>query len=184
MNTELLKPILGRKSVFAFDPKPLTHSQIDTLFDAARWAPSSYNEQPWRFYYASRATPESFLRLLSTLMPPNRKWAKDASLLVVSAARKISGVTGKENLYAIHDTALAEANLMLQAQHMGFVTHPMGGFSHSKVRDVASIPDDYHVVAVLAVGYQGDEATLSPELLKRATAPRERKPLVDLAMEL
>jgi nitroreductase len=184
MNTTILKSIANRTSAFAFDPKPIPAEVISLLFDAARWAPSSYNEQPWRFYYASRSNTEAFEALIKTLVAPNAQWAKNASLIIISAAKKLSDVSGKENYYALHDTALAEANLIIQAQELGLITHVMGGFSHGKARTSASIPDDYHIAAAIAVGYPTSTETLSPELKQRANAPRVRNEIKDFAFEV
>lgn len=184
MSTKVLKPISERSSVLAFEPKPIPDADLQLLFEASRWAPSSYNEQPWKFYYASRSNPEAFAKLLSTLVPANAEWAANASVLIISAAKKISDVSGGENYYALHDTALAEANLILQAQSIGLASHIMGGFSHEQARSVAGIPDAYHVVAAIAIGYPGNTATLSPANQKRALSVRSRKAINEVFVSI
>ncbi|HOP04992.1 MAG TPA: nitroreductase family protein [Tenuifilaceae bacterium] len=178
------KTILNRKSEIAFEPKPITQEQISLLFEAARWAPSSYNEQPWRFYIASRANMAAFESMLSILAPGNQEWAKNASLLIISTAKKNVTRNETENFYALHDTALAEANLVFQAESMGFSTHIMGGFDKNFAKQALSIPDDFIPVAAIAVGYKGTIDNLSPSNRERATAERVRKRIDEILVEV
>lgn len=177
-------PIANRKSVLAFENKVLNDTDIEKLFEAARWAPSSYNDQPWRFYYASRKDAESFSNLISCLAPPNKEWAQNASIIVISTAQKHLTLNGKKNTYAKHDTGLATANLLIQAESMGLASHPMGGFDRDKVRDVLNLSDDYIPVAAIAVGVYGNFDNLSEENKKRERMPRERKPLDEVAVKI
>ena len=167
-------PIKDRRSELAFAPKELSTEVILELFDAARWAASSYNEQPWRFYYAKREAPEAFVSVLNLLAEGNRVWAKDASALIVSAAIKELHRTGKQNFYAMHDVGMATANLMIRAAELGLVTHPMGGFDHELMHETLMMDDTEYPVSVIAVGYKGNAAALPPELQKRLNAPRVR----------
>ncbi|MBN1990297.1 MAG: nitroreductase family protein [Bacteroidales bacterium] len=166
--------ITMRRSEMAFSLKELPTDTLFELFEAARWAASSYNEQPWRFYYAKREDPEAFVAVLNLLAEGNRVWAKDASVLIVSAAKKELHRTGRQNFYAMHDVGMATANLMIRATELGLATHPMGGFDHKLMHDTLMMDDTEYPVAVIAVGYKGNAAALPPELQKRLNAPRVR----------
>ncbi len=176
--------ISSRKSILAFEPKILSSTEINMLFEASRWAPSSYNEQPWRFYYASRENMESFEKMLSILVTGNSEWAKNASLLILSTARKHLTLNGKENGYAMHDTGLATSNLLIQAESMGLATHVMGGFDRDKAKEIYDFDENTILVSAIAVGYHGDISTLSESNQKRANAERKRKPLAEIAIEI
>ena len=176
--------IANRSSELAFDPKPFTNEQINLLFEASRWAPSSYNEQPWQFFYASRENVAAFENMLSILAPANQEWAKNASILILSTAKKHVTRNGSENFYAIHDTALAQANLIFQAESMGFSTHIMGGFNRELAKQSLPITEGYIPVAAIALGYKGDVNTLSSAYKSRANAPRVRKDINEIAVEL
>jgi nitroreductase len=176
--------IANRYSELAFEPKSISKSDVDLLFEAARWAPSSYNEQPWRFYFASRDNKESFEKMLSILVPGNSEWAKDASLLIISTAQKHLSLNGNDNAYAKHDTGLATSNLLIQAESMGFATHVMGGFDREKARNILDFPESTIPVAAIAVGYHGDKSKLSEANIKRANVPRKRKPVNEIAVEI
>jgi nitroreductase len=180
-----INPIIAeRKSELAFSSIPIPLNELYLMFEAARWAPSSYNEQPWRFYFASRENPAGFEKMLGILAPGNQEWAMNASALIITTAKKNVTRNGNENFYAMHDTAMAEANLIFQAQSMGFATHVMGGFDQQAARKVLNISDDFSPVVAIAVGFSGDTATLSSSLLKRAESPRQRKPIVEIINEV
>jgi nitroreductase len=176
--------IIDRKSTLAFKPVELQHDQIDPLFEAARWAPSSYNDQPWKFYFALRTNTDNFKSLLSFLMPGNIEWAQNSSIIIISTARTFLSLNGKENIYAMHDTGMATANLLLQAQSMGLATHIMGGFDRDGVKKHLGLTEGWIAVTAIAVGYPGDKSLLSEVNLKRANAPRVRKPLEDIAQQI
>ena len=184
MSNKIIEPIVNRKSVLAFDTKSVSLEQLNSLFEAARWAPSSYNEQPWKFFYASKDDNESFTKIINCLAPPNKEWAKNASVLIISTAKKELTLNGKLNSYAMHDVGLATANLLLQAQAMGLASHPMGGFSKDKARDVLNLSNDYDPVAAIAIGYHGDYELLSEDNKKREGMPRQRKPIDEVAMKV
>ena len=178
------KIIANRNSELAFDSKPLTSEQIHLLFEASRWAPSSYNEQPWQFFYASRENIAAFENMLSILVPGNQEWAKNASLLIISTAKTHVTRNGSENFYALHDTALAEANLVFQAESMGLSTHIMGGFDREFAKQALPMPEGYIPVAAIAVGYKGNFDDLSAANKNRANAPRIRKNIDEIAVEI
>lgn len=149
----ILENIIKRYSPYSFQDKDISIEDLNTLFDAARRAPSSYNEQPWRFIYATRDNEEEWNRMLDILIPQNREWAKTASILMLSVAKKTSIVTGKPNPYSFHDTGMAVNNLLNQATSMGIYVHQMGGYSRDKAIENLNIPDEYQPVAMMALGY-------------------------------
>ncbi len=180
----ILEAIQSRKSGYAFLNKAVEDEKIESLFEAARWAASSMNVQPWRFIYAKHGDPE-FQLMLSTLAEGNQIWAKNASVLVFSAAQVDYTFNDHlyKNAYAWHDTGMATAHLMLQAANLGLVSHPMGGFDHQKAADNFKLPKEYQPVAIIAIGYKGDETKLPEDLQKRQAAPRTRKPLNEIAFK-
>lgn len=180
----ILEAIQNRKSGFAFSDKKVEDEKLEAIFEAARLSASSMNVQPWRFIYARNGEPE-FQLICSTLVEGNQKWAKDAPVLVLSVAQVEYSYDGKPyiNAYAWHDTGMATAHLMLQATDLGLATHPMGGFDHQKVSENFKLPKEYQPVAVIAVGYKGDESTLPEDLRKRQNTPRIRKALNEIAFK-
>jgi nitroreductase len=178
----VLEAIQLRKSEFAFSSKAVEDEKIDTLFEAAGLAPSSMNVQPWRFIFGKREEPE-FQEILSLLFEGNQKWAKDAALLILSIGQTEYTFNGKvyKNDYASHDTGMATALLMIQATELGLASHPMGGFDHNKAIENFSLPKEYQPLAIIAIGYKGDESKLSEDLFKRQSAPRKRKALNEIA---
>ena len=168
-----------RRSPRAFEDREVTEEQLETLFEAARWAPSAMNEQPWRFIYATKQDKENFNRLFSCLVEGN-SWAQKASALFITVAKKSYDYDGSPNSHAWHDVGLASGNLLLQATDLGLHVHMMGGFKAAKAREVLGIPEGYEPVAMGAIGYAGDPDTLPEALKKRELAPRTRKPLEEL----
>ncbi|MEJ8757319.1 nitroreductase family protein [Pontibacter sp. H259] len=174
---EVNELIQNRWSPRAFSSKPVEVEKLEALFEAARWAPSAMNEQPWRFVYATKDNPEAYNNLLSTLAEANQVWAKEAPVLILSVAKSNYSSFEGRNTHAWHDAGMATANMAFQATALGLHLHIMGGFSADKAREVLQIPEGYEPVSIIAVGYLGD-ATQLPEPLKiRETAPRNRKPL-------
>jgi nitroreductase len=168
-----------RKSPRAFADTPVEEEQLEALFEAARWAPSAMNEQPWRFIYATKEDKENFERLFSCLVEGN-SWARKASALFVTVAKKTYDFNGNPNSHAWHDVGLATGNLLLQATDLGLHVHLLGGFKADKAREVLGIPEGYEPVTMGAVGYIGDPETLPEALKARELAPRKRKPLQEL----
>lgn len=177
----ILDAINQRKSGFAFSSKSIEPEKLNTIFEAARLAPSSMNVQPWRFIYANRNEPE-FQLILDTLFDGNKKWAKDAATLVLSIAQEEYTFNDKvfKNAHAWHDTGMANVLLMVQAAELGIESHPMGGFDHQRAIQSFNLPKEYEPVVVIALGYKGDENVLLEDLLKRQKAPRTRKPLSEV----
>ena len=155
----VLSLIQSRWSPRKFADRPVTDAQLFHLFEAARWAPSSYNEQPWIFILGRKGH-ASYQKLLSLLVPGNASWAKTAPVLVLTAAKQSFHHNGKPNRHAFHDVGMALENLMLAARGEGLFTHPMGGFYLEKARDALHLPEGVEPVAMVALGYlaEGEEA--------------------------
>lgn len=170
--------ILKRNSPRAYSEGVIGKEMIDSLFGAARWAPSSMNEQPWIYYYATRDNRELFNSFLDCLVPGNSSWAGEADMLILSVARKKFSYNGKPNRHAMHDTGAANTLLALQAAEIGLQAHQMGGFDMNKTLERFGLDSETHEPAsFIAVGYQGDPEQLPEELRKRELAPRVRKEL-------
>lgn len=170
--------LLARRwSPRAFAEQPVESDKLASLFEAARWAPSSSNEQPWRFVVATKDDPAAYDRLLACLLEGNRKWAFRAPVLLMSVARMQFEDDGKPNRHAFHDTGMALENLLLQATALGLVAHPMAGFNIEQARADLKIPAGFEPVAMVAVGYPGDPALLPDYLQQREANPRQRTPV-------
>ena len=171
-----------RWSARSFSGQPVPDEILKAVLDAGRWAASSFNEQPWRFIVAKKGDGGSFQALLSVLAPFNKDWAKDSSVLILTVARKNFSHNESPNGYALHDAGAALAYMMLQASESGLSSHAMAGFDHDKAREVAGIPPEFEVAAIVAIGYPDSPDKLSNEQLKeRELAPRTRKPLSEIA---
>jgi nitroreductase len=166
-----------RWSPRAFDSRPVEPEKLRSLFEAARWAASSYNAQPWYFIVATKDDPQSFNRALESFVEFNRSWAKNAPLIGLSVAALKFENNGEPNRHAFHDVGQASANLAVQAASLGLQLHQMAGILPDKARELFSIPDGYEAVAGFALGYPGDPAALPDQLRERELAPRVRKPL-------
>lgn len=176
--TEIESPVLdiiqNRKSRRAYSNKPIEAEKIKSLFEAAKWAPSSMNDQPWTYVYATKDQTELWNRIFVSLNESNRVWAKDAPLLIVSLARKYFSANGKTNGTAKYDLGAANAFLTLQATALSLNVHQMGGFDHETLISNLNIPGDYELGVILAIGYLGDAGTLPENLRQRELAPRVR----------
>ncbi len=170
-----------RWSPRAFEAKPVDTKDLLSLFEAARWAPSSMNEQPWRFIYAIKDDEEAYNRLFNCLVEGNQVWAKNAPVLFLSVAKKDYDKSGKPNSHAWHDVGMATANLLIQATSIGLHAHLMGGFDSQKAQEALSIPEGYEPVAMGAIGYVGEPEMLPEHLQERELAERKRKPLQEIA---
>lgn len=168
--------IAERWSPRSFDPRSVEPEKLGSLFEAARWAPSCFNEQPWSFLVATRDDEAAFDRLASCLMDGNA-WAKQAPVLVLSVAKQTFERNGKPNRHAAHDVGLAVENLVLQAQAEGLVSHQMAGFDAAAATERLSLPEGCESMAMIAIGYPGEPEALSDELAERERAPRSRKEL-------
>jgi nitroreductase len=173
--------ILNRWSPRAMTGEDLDNEEIMSLFEAARWAPSSYNNQPWRFIYAKRNT-EHWERMFSLLADGNKSWAKNSALLVVVISRKNFEYNEKPARTHQFDAGSAWENLALEAFSRGIVAHGMQGFDYDKARIDLVIPDDFEVMAMIAIGKKGPREGLLPELQEKEKLT-DRKPLKDIIME-
>ena len=149
-----------RWSPRAFDARPIEPEKLRSLFEAARWAPSSFNDQPWRFIVGTKDDPATFKRILESLVEVNQAWAKNAAVLILAVAKLKFDHSGESNRHAFHDVGLAVGNLIVQATDLGLGVHQMAGFSPQKAREHFHIPEGYDPVSVLAIGYPGDPASL------------------------
>jgi nitroreductase len=168
--------IRRRWSPRAYADKDVPAAELKRLFEAARWAASSSNEQPWRFLVGRRGD-QTYEKIFKALVEFNQGWAKSAPVLVLSVAKKT--FTGKDqpNAYGLHDTGAATAHLALQATADGLHAHSMAGFDREQMRASFGIPSDYEIGSVTAIGYFGDPASLPERMQKTEVAPRQRKPL-------
>jgi nitroreductase len=168
--------ISNRRSPVLFSDKSIAGEDLLTLFDAARWAPSSRNQQPWRYVISKRETPEEHSRLLKCLAEGNKIWAEFAPVLGVSISESISGYKNKQNIYAWHDVGLSMATLIFQAMSIGIYVHIMGGFDSEMARRTLNIPERFEPVAMFALGYPAESTKgFSQELIDREKKERKRK---------
>jgi nitroreductase len=170
----ILEAIQMRRSSRAYADKPVGKEHIDSLFEAARWAPSSVNEQPWLYLYATKDQHALWNKIFECLNDSNKVWAVNAPLLIVSLARKNFTRNDKPNQSARYDLGAANAFLSLQAAHVGLNVHQMGGYDAAKAKQNLNIPDHFETVVIMAIGYPGDVALLPENLKLRELAPRER----------
>ena len=175
--------IARRWSPYAFADRPVSDDDLRSLFEAARWAASSYNEQPWTFILATKGEPDEFDRLLSCLVEGNQGWAADAPVLALGCTSLRFTRNGKPNAAAIHDLGLASATLTLEATARGLVVHQMIGILPDKARELYLIPEGVQPVTGLAIGYAADPSTLSEKYRERDLAPRSRKPLNEFVFD-
>jgi nitroreductase len=136
-----------------FASRPIEPEKLRGLFEAARWAASCFNEQPWRFVVVTQAEPEAFQKMLGLLMEKNQQWAKTAYALGFSAGKKTFTHNSSPNRFGLHDTGAATANLATEATHLGLRAHFMGGFDAQRARTAFHVPDDFEIGAAFAIGY-------------------------------
>jgi nitroreductase len=169
--------IARRWSPYAFADRPVSAADLCSLFEAARWAPSSFNEQPWSYVVATRDNPEEFGRLLSCLVEGNQAWAKAAPVLALGCTSLKFVRNGQPNAAAVHDLGLASGALVFEATARGLAVHQMIGILPERAREIYQIPEGVQAVTGLALGYAGDPAMLPPKLSERDATRRPRKPL-------
>ena len=170
-----------RWSPRAMSGEPLSEGEILTLFEAGRWAPSTYNEQEWRFLYARRDTPQ-WAPIFDLLVEGNRAWCKNAGMLVVILAHKVFAKNGKPNPVHLFDAGAAFENIALQATAMGLIVHGMQGFDFEKARTTLQVPDDFAVAAMFAAGRPGPIEVL-PEEVREREKPSGRRPVSESICE-
>lgn len=180
----LIRAVRARRSLRAFDPAPLPDAVLRRLFEAARWAPSGGNGQPWRFILA-RSGSEGFERLAATLRSGNA-WAERAPVLVLAAVKERHDRPDKPprpNRRALLDLGLAVENLLLQAASEGVSSHPMAGFDADEAAEVVGVPEHHRAVLMLALGLPGDPDALDPKARAKDERPRTRLPLAEIVFE-
>ncbi len=186
---KLAPPVEGVLPVFhsrwsprSFSDREVNPADLEKVFEAARWAASSSNEQPWLFLFGTRNS-STYNKIFSTLVSFNQAWAGTAPVLILGVASTRFVHNGQPNGYALYDLGAAASYLTLQAASLGLATHQMAGFDHEAARQTFGIPEDYAFGSVIALGYQGEPAALANEqLLGREVAPRQRKPLKDFVL--
>jgi nitroreductase len=171
---DILPEISERWSPRSFSPQEPDKTTLMRLFEAARWAPSSMNLQPWFFIVGTSESQDVYQQILSTLTPTNAQWAKDAPVLVIAVMNTLR-VNGKPNRWAPYDLGQSVANLSIQATAEGLYVHQMGGFDRQKAAELFHLPEGHEAMTAIAIGYLGRAETLDDELYERELAPRTRK---------
>lgn len=175
----VLSVIAERYSGVSYDPdRSVSPEQLLALAEAARWAPSCFGDQPWRYLLCDKSTnPAAWESALACLVEKNQDWCKSAPVLVIACCDTVLSKTGKPNAFGPYDTGAASVSMCLQAASMGLMTHQMAGFVADKARELFGIPERFIPLAMMAVGYQLPEAKLSEAFRARELAPRARNPL-------
>jgi nitroreductase len=171
--------IAKRWSARAFSTRPVEKSKLLSILEAARWAPSSRNEQPWRYIVFTNENPEKLKKAQSVLKDIN-EYAKRAPILICAIARKTYFDNQNYNRLHFHDLGAANENMFLEAFNQGLIMHEMGGFDVQKAREVFNIPEEFEIGIMIAIGYQDTYDVLPESLVKKASIPRERKPLSEI----
>lgn len=174
--------IRERWSPRAFADRPVDRETLGSLLEAARWAASCYNEQPWLFAVSHREERAAFERMLACLVPFNQAWARNAPLLLLSFARTTFAANGQPNRHAFHDVGAATAQMALQATAFGLAVHAMAGIDVERIRTEYKLPEGVEPVAAIAAGWPGDPDTLSERQRASETAPRSRKSLEEIVL--
>lgn len=173
----VLPAVLARWSARSFANRDVSPADLKKIFEAARWAASSYNEQPWRFLVGLRNS-STHKKIFSTLIGFNQGWAGAAPVLILGVASSKFSHNGADNRHALYDLGAASAYLTLQAAELGLTTHQMAGYDQTAARQALEIPDSYLLGSVIALGYQGEPSALGHEqMIAQETSPRTRKPL-------
>lgn len=173
----ILSVLAERWSPYVYEPRVIEPEKLVAILEAARWAASSYNEQPWRFILAVRQNEAEFARAVDCLMEANQPWARNAGALLLTVVSRNFVRNGSPNRVAEHDLGLAVGNLCAQATELGLSVHQMGGVNLSKVRLAYAVPDGFDPVTAIAIGYTGKPEQASAELVARDAQPRSRRPL-------
>jgi nitroreductase len=178
----VLPAVLARWSARAFADREVSSADLRKAFEAARWAASAYNEQPWRFLVGQRNS-STYKKIFSTLIGFNQSWAGAAPVLILGVASSKFNHNGTPNGYALYDLGAAAAAFTLQAAALGLKTHSMAGYDQAAARQAFAIPEDYQLGAVIALGYQGEPSALGDEHLRELeTSPRTRKALSEFVL--
>ena len=179
-NTYPLLPLLSERwSPRAFADRPVEKEKLQSLFEAARWSASCYNDQPWTFFVATRQEPDAYAMAMDWMVPFNQSWAKQAPVLIAGIARTHMRHNGDPNAWAEYDLGQSVAALSVEATHLGLHLHQMAGFDAAKITASLQLDDTYKPVVMIALGYIGDPATLPDSLQAREREGRQRLPLTD-----
>ena len=170
-----------RWSPRAFDPRPVEANKLASLLEAARWAPSCNNAQPWRYLIATKENPSEFDRMLSCLVEKNQQWARTAPVLMVSVAHTVFEYNGAPNRTAGHDVGAASAMLTIQAEALDLHVHQMAGFDVNKVKTEYGLPEHFDPMAAMAIGYLGSPDSIPEGFRKGEVTAGVRKPVSDFA---
>jgi nitroreductase len=171
-----------RWSPRAFAPTPVSAETLRSLFEAARWSPSSNNEQPWVFLVATKEDTENFEKVIATFVPGNANWARNAPVAGIAVSKLAFAKTGEPNRNAYYDTGQAMAWLTMEATARGLFVHQMAGYDGAKAREIFGIPPGWDPIAAFAIGYPGEPSSLPQRLQDREVAPRTRKPAREFVM--
>ena len=175
----VIREILHRWSPRSFSDRAVSGSDLETVFEAARWAASSYNEQPWRFLVGQRGS-ETYDKIFASLGEFNQMWAGTAPVLILGAMRTRFSHNETPNPVALYDLGAAAATLCYQATALGLHTHQMAGYDRDAARKAFGVPEEFEFGAVIALGYQGEPSALTvPQMLEQEVGPRQRKPLAE-----
>jgi len=174
--------IQNRWSPRAFSDKLVPQEVLRSLFEAARWAPSSSNEQPWAYIVATKDDPENFEKSLGALVEFNANWAKKAPVLVIAVAELAFAKNNAPNRNAQYDVGAASMQLSIEATARGLVVHQMAGFDPETAKEAYDIPQGWEPIAAMAIGYPGDASSLQEPLQSREKAPRSRKRIREFVM--
>ncbi len=176
----VMELIAKRWSPKAFRLEIPKEAELISMFEAARWAPSCFNNQPWRYLVTTREDPEAFSRALACLTEKNASWVQNTPLLAFQIMRETFEYNGKPNPWSGFDCGLAMAQLILQAESMGWSVHVMAGFSRDRVREAFGVPEGFKPLVAFVIGIEGDPDTLPEDLKESEMEPRERKPLEEI----
>ncbi|MCF2447579.1 nitroreductase family protein [Dyadobacter sp. CY345] len=173
---DVLDLIKNRWSPRSFSDKVIPENDLNTILEAAAWAASANNEQPWQYFYASKNN-EGFAKIADSLFKGNKPWAQHADVLIVAVARKTFEANQTENTVALHDLGMANAHLLLQASALNIYSHMIGGFDKAKISETLGLTENQEAVAVIALGYRDEAEKLQEPFKTREVTPRVRKPL-------
>jgi len=175
-----IHPLLEKRwSPRSFLEQSIEKDKLRRIFEAVQWSPSSMNEQPWRFIIGEKGT-ETYEKIYDSLVDANKKWAKNAPVLIVSFAKKHFMDIHKENFHFLYDTGQAVAHLTFQATHEGLFVHQMGGFHFEKIKHYFNVPEEFYIVTVIAIGYLGSPEILDNVLKERENMERTRKDINEI----
>lgn len=168
-----------RWSPYVFESRAVCGADMESLFEAVRWAPSAYNEQPWRYLLATQDDPSEFEKLLSCLVEPNQAWAKAAWVLGLGIVSSKFQRNGKPNRTAHHDLGLGTASLLVEATRRGLLVHQMSGILPDRARELYSVPEGFDILTGIAIGYAGSLEAAPQAFRERDQTPRTRNPTAE-----